>query len=121
MADLADRSLTGISRERAARAVAILSAATIMCWPAFWNRFPLIFSDTIAYATEGPLLASMLIHPQPQAHYWIKSEIFSLTLLAITSLHLGHGLTFWLWIAMNALTISWVLWLVVRSSLVRSP
>jgi hypothetical protein len=121
MADLINRSLRDISRKRAERTIAILSAAVIMCWPAFWNRFPLIFADTITYISQGSLLASMLIHPQPQVHDWIKSETFSLTLLPITSLHLHHGMALWFMIALNALTTSWVLWLAVRSLSIKSP
>jgi hypothetical protein len=32
---------------------AVLFAATLLLWPAFWNGYPLVFSDTGTYLTQA--------------------------------------------------------------------
>ena len=90
---------------RAARAgIPILLAAALLLWPALWNGYPLVFSDTGTYLSQA-------IH-----HYvgWDRPIFYSLFLFP---LHLT--LTTWPAIAAQALLASHTLHLVRRTLLPR--
>jgi hypothetical protein len=80
-------------------ALAIPLAATLLIWPALWNGWPLVFSDTADYLWiwTTPGLRSI----RPPAYGWL-----------IGPLHLGR--TLWPVIAAQALLIAWLLWLMLR-------
>jgi hypothetical protein len=82
--------------------VAIALAATLLLWPALWNGYPLVFSDT------GTYLAQAI------EHYvgWDRPVFYSLFLLP---LHMT--LTTWPAIVVQALLIAHVLHLVRRTLL----
>lgn len=79
--------------------LAILLAALLLLWPAVWNGWPLVFSDTADYlwiwTTPG------LRGIRPPAYGWL-----------IGPLHLGR--TLWPVIAAQALLTAWLLWLALR-------
>jgi hypothetical protein len=80
-------------------APAIPLAALLLLWPALWNGWPLVFSDTADYlwiwTTPG------LRGIRPPAYGWL-----------IGPLHLGR--TLWPVIAAQALLTAWLVWLVLR-------
>ncbi len=82
--------------------VAIALAATLLLWPALWNGYPLVFSDT------GTYLAQAIEHYAG----WDRPVFYSLFLLP---LHMT--LTTWPAIAVQALLIVLVLHLVRRTLL----
>ncbi|WP_439578881.1 hypothetical protein [Elioraea sp.] len=79
--------------------LAIPLAALLLLWPAVWNGWPLVFSDTADYlwiwTTPG------LRGIRPPAYGWL-----------IGPLHLGRSL--WPVIAAQALLTTWLTWLVLR-------
>jgi hypothetical protein len=80
-------------------ALAIPFAALLLLWPAAWNGWPLVFSDTADYLWiwTTPGLRSI----RPPAYGWL-----------IGPLHLGR--TLWPVIAAQALLTAWLLWLLLR-------
>jgi hypothetical protein len=87
---------------RTATVVAIALAATLLLWPALWNGYPLVFSDTGTYLSQAI------------EHYagWDRPVFYSLFLLP---LHLT--LTTWPAIAVPALLVAHVLHLLRRTLL----
>ncbi|WP_431281575.1 hypothetical protein ACQW02_19490 [Humitalea sp. 24SJ18S-53] len=82
------------------RLLAIAAGGLLLVWPALWNGFPIVFSDTGAFLhqTLGPLM----IWDKP----WIYGPL----------LHLFHErITLWLPLAAQGLLVSWLLWLTLRS------
>lgn len=80
--------------------LAILTSAALLLWPALWNGWPLIFSDTADYLwvwTQPPWFRTI----RPPAYGW-----------AIGPLHLG--VTLWPVIAAQALLTVWLIRLVLR-------
>lgn len=80
--------------------LAILASAALLLWPAFWNGWPLIFSDTADYLwvwTQPPWFKTI----RPPAYGW-----------AIAPLHLG--VTLWPVLAAQAVLTVWLLRLVLR-------
>lgn len=79
--------------------LAIPVAALLLLWPALWNGWPLVFSDTADYLWiwTTPGLHSI----RPPAYGWL-----------IGPLHLGRSL--WPVIAGQALLTAWLLWMVLR-------
>jgi len=80
-------------------AVAILGGAALLAWPALFNGYPLVFSDTggFLHQTTGPLML------------WDKPWIYG------PFLHLFHWrVTLWLPLAAQALIVSHLLWLTQR-------
>ena len=87
---------------RTGAVAAIGLAAALLLWPAFWNGYPLVFSDTGTYLSQAI------------EHYigWDRPIFYSLFLLP---LHLT--LTTWPAIAVQALLVAHVLHLVRRTLL----
>jgi hypothetical protein len=86
--------------------LAILASAMLLLWPAFWNGWPLIFSDTADYLwvwTQPPWFRTI----RPPAYGW-----------AIVPLHLGA--TLWPVIAAQALLTAWLIRLVLRRAGLKS-
>ncbi len=81
--------------------LAIPLAALLLLWPALWNGWPLVFSDTADYLWiwTTPGLRSI----RPPAYGWL-----------IGPLHLGR--TLWPVILAQALLTAWLLWLVLRQA-----
>jgi hypothetical protein len=100
------------SRGRVSHAAAILAAAITLCWPAFYNRYPLLFPDSLSYIEQGPRIARAVFLHQLSAEYGMRSLIYSLGILPF-----HWGITPWPIVALHALITAWVLWRVVRSIL----
>ncbi len=78
---------------------AIVAGGLFLLWPAFWNGYPLLFTDSGAFLhqTVGPLM----IWDKP----WIYGPL----------LHLFHWqVSLWLAVLGQGVVISWLLWLVLR-------
>jgi hypothetical protein len=100
-----------VSTGRAATRVgAILFAAVVLAWPAFYNRYPLLYPDSISYVGDGSNVARALFHQEFTDYYGFRSLIYSLGILP-----LHWHVTPWPIVAVNALLTSYVLWLLVRS------
>ena len=79
-----------------------------MCWPAFYNRYPLLYPDSIGYIEDGrPTFFALFHHSAVNA---MRSEFYS---LGIFLFHWNH--TVWPVVALQAVLTAYVLWLVVRA------
>lgn len=76
------------------------AAAFLFCWIAFFNGFPLVYSDTGTYLESGFTLETPLDRP---ITYGFLIRIFSL-----------NGLTAWTVILAQAFLLAALVWLVVR-------
>ena len=84
---------------RLAALSAILAAALLLVWPAFLNRYPILFSDTGAFLAQT--IEPLMIWDKP----WIYGPL----------LHLLHWRqTLWLPLLAQGLIVSHLLWLVQR-------
>ncbi len=100
-----------VSTGRAATRVgAILFAAVVLAWPAFYNRYPLLYPDAISYMGDGSNVARALFRQEFTDYYGFRSLIYSLGILP-----LHWHVTPWPIVAVNALLTSYVLWLLVHS------
>lgn len=81
-----------------------------MAWPAFYNGFPLWFADTLNYLQSGRPIARALFHHRMSSYYGLHSLIYSLSIFPF-----HWDITPWPIIALQCLSTSFVLWLVVRS------
>ena len=97
-------------RRAATRAGAMLLAAAVLAWPAFYNRYPLLYPDSISYLGDGSNVARALFQRDFTDYYGFRSLIYSLGILP-----LHWHVTPWPIVAFNALLTSYVLWLLVRS------
>ena len=90
----------------------VLAAACLMMWPALYNRYPLLYPDSMAYLENGPLVARALFLQLFSDDYGQRSLIYC---LGILPLHLN--VTTWPIVALNALLTAYIIWLTVRSIL----
>ena len=97
------------------RCAAILAAALMMAWPAFYNGYPLLYPDSMTYLEDGRVVARAVFLHQLSGYYGMRSFLYS---MAILPLH--QNVTPWPVVAFQALLTAWVLWLVVRSLLRRN-
>ncbi len=101
---------------KAGRAMAVAFAAALLCWPALWNGYPLLMSDSAEYIHDGSPIWGTLLQPSDLRLIETRSEIYSLVILP-----LHRNVTAWPVIAWQALLTAWTLWLVVRGMAVRRP
>jgi hypothetical protein len=95
-----------------ARVSAILLGAIFMMWPAFFNRYPLLYPDSMTYLENGSPVARAVFLHQLSDYYGMRSFIYSLGIL------LFHwNATLWPIVALQAMLTACVIWLVVRSLL----
>jgi hypothetical protein len=88
--------------------------ALLLTWPALFNRYPLLYPDSVTYVADGSPVARALFLHQFSDYYGVRSLIYSLGILP------WHCyVTLWPVVALNALLAAFVLWLVVRSTLPR--
>ena len=81
-------------------------------WPAFFNRYPLLYPDSMTYLANGSPVARALFLHQLSDYYGMRSFIYSLVILPF-----HWNTTLWPIVALQALLTAYVLWLVVRSIL----
>ena len=94
------------------RSGAVLAAAFLMTWPALYNRYPLLYPDSMSYLEDGPLVARALFLHKFSVDYGGRSFIYCLGILP-----LHWNVTPWPIVALNALLTAYVIWLAVRSIL----
>ncbi len=83
-----------------------------MLWPAFFNRYPLLYPDSMTYLANGSPVARALFLHQLSDYYGMRSFIYSLGILPF-----HWNATLWPIVALQALLTAYVIWLVVRSIL----
>jgi hypothetical protein len=93
---------------------AILLSALFLMWPAFFNRYPLLYPDSMTYLENGPPVARALFLHQLSDYYGMRSFIYSLGILPF-----HWNATLWPIVALQAMLTACVIWLVVRSLLPR--
>jgi len=107
----ADGGLSKSTKGRALRALASVAlGALIIPWPAFYNRLPLFYPDSIDYVRAGHFIARTLFLHRPMSYYGLRSSIYSLGILPFVV----RG-SAWPAVAFQCLLTSFVLWLVFRS------
>lgn len=87
------------SRDIVIRSASIAAMALVLLVPALWNGFPLIYPDTGGYL-ERPLLGTLEMG---------RSALYGAFLLTGAPLH------FWPNIAVQALIMAWLIFLVLRA------
>lgn len=90
------------------RHIAWMPAIPLLAWPAFYNRYPLLFPDSMSYLESGPRVARALFLHQYSGYYGVRSFIYA---LGIAPFHVP----LWPVIALQATLTAYILWLVVRS------
>jgi len=96
------------------RVAAVLAGALLMTWPAFFNRYPLLYPDSMTYLGDGRLVARALFLHEFSSYYGMRSFFYSLGILP------WHwNVTLWPVVVPQAILTAYVLWLVVRSILPR--
>ena len=97
--DCPDRGLQSLSYSGYRGALAVLTGAALVLWPALWNGYPIMFSDT------GGLI-EMSLEPTMG---WDKPWIYG------PFVHLFHWRTsLWAAVVGQAVLLSWVLFAVAR-------
>src|ERR1700761_9526875 len=90
--------------------VAVCAGALMLCWPAWLSGYPLLYPDSMSYIGDGrPVAAELFLH-HARTCYAMRSEIYSL----------GIFFAHWNWsawpvVVLQALIVSYVLRLTVRS------
>jgi len=97
-------------RRHAKRALAILAGALMLCWPAIYNRYPLLFPDSLSYIGDGGGVARAVFMHRFVHEYGIRSLVYA---LGIFPFHWRGNP--WPIIGLHALLTASMLWLVVRS------
>jgi hypothetical protein len=90
--------------------------ALLLVWPALFNRYPLLYPDSVTYVADGRPVARALFLHQFSDDYGVRSLIYSLGILPFHSY-----VTLWPVVALHALLAAFVLWLVVRSTVPWHP
>lgn len=88
--------------------------ALLMTWPAFFNRYPLLYPDSMTYVGDGRIVAQALLLHKLSVYYGMRSFIYSLGILPF-----HWNVTLWPVVALHALLTAYVIWLVARSILPR--
>ena len=96
------------------RSGAVLAGAFLMTWPALYNRYPLLYPDSMSYLEDGRLVARALFLHKFSADYGGRSFIYCLGILPF-----HWNVNPWPIVALNALLTAYVIWLAMRSVLPR--
>src|ERR1035437_9047068 len=92
------------------RAAAVLAGALLLCWPAVYNGFPLLYPDSMTYVGDGPNVARAVFLHSLSEYYGVRSFFYSLGILPF-----NWNVTPWPVVALKSMLVAWVVWLVVRS------
>jgi hypothetical protein len=87
-----------------------------MTWPALYNRFPLLYPDSMSYLEDGPLVARAIFLHKFSADYGGRSFIYCLGILP-----LHWNVNSWPIVGLNSLLTAYFIWLVMRSILPPRP
>src|SRR5579863_2718383 len=93
-----------------ARGLAVAVGALLTLWPALYNRYPLLYPDSMTYIADGTPVARAVFLHQLSDYYGMRSFIYSLGILP-----LHWNVTPWPVAGLHALLTAYVIWLVVRS------
>jgi hypothetical protein len=96
------------------RAASVFAGALMMTLPAIYNRYPLLYPDSMTYIADGRLVGRAVFLHKLSDYYGFRSFIYS---LGIYPFH--WSITLWPVVALQALITAFVIWLVVRSTLPR--
>ena len=96
------------------RVAAILTGAILLSWPAIYNRYPLLYPDSITYLASGRPVVRAIFLQKVSGYYGMRSLIYS---LGIFPFH--WNITPWPVVGLHSLLAAYTLWLVVRSILER--
>jgi hypothetical protein len=92
------------------QAAMVILGALLLAWPALYNRYPLLYPDSMTYLGDGRLVARALFLHQLSDYYGMRSFFYSLGILP------WHwNVTPWPIVAFQSLLTAYVLWLVIRS------
>jgi hypothetical protein len=91
-------------------AVAVFLGALLISWPTFFNRFPLLYPDSMTYIGDGRIVARAIFLHHFSDYYGMRSFFYSLVILPF-----HWNFTLWPVAALQCLLVACVLWLVVRS------
>lgn len=92
------------------RGGAVLLGALFLTWPAIYNRYPLIYPDSLTYIESGAPVANAIFLHKLSDYYGMRSMIYALGIFPF------HGyITPWPIVALNAVLTAYLIWLVVRS------
>ncbi len=97
------------------RGAAVLLATLAMMWPALYNRYPLLYPDSLTYIGDGHLVARAIFLHRLSEYYGMRSFIYSLGILPC-----HWNITLWPVVVFQSLITAWLIWLVVRSILKRN-
>jgi len=103
-------------RQRGWRGLAVAAAAAMLCWPALWNGYPLLYPDSEWYLGDGRVLMMAL---RGGGLSWYASERSELYTLVVSFLH--HETAIWPVVVVQAVLTAWVIWLTVRGLCRRRP
>ena len=93
-----------------ARGTAIFFATIVMMWPALYNRYPMLYPDSLTYIGDGSTVARAVFLHRLSDYYGMRSFIYSLGILP------WHwNITLWPVVVLQAIITAWLIWLVVRS------
>jgi hypothetical protein len=81
-----------------------------MCWPAFYNGYPLLFPDSMSYIEDGQRVARAVFFHDLSPYYGSRSFIFGMGILPF-----HWNITAWPIIGLQAALTAYVLWLVAKS------
>lgn len=91
-------------------AAAVIAGALLLSWPAIFNRFPLLYADSMTYLADGAPVARAIFLHQFSDYYGMRSLIYSLGILPF-----HWNISPWPIVALLSLLVAWVVWLVVRA------
>jgi len=97
------------------RAATLLSAALVLSWLAVYNRYPLLYPDSIGYLRNGRLAAAALFLHKFSPQYGGRSITYCLGILPF---HCNKSP--WPVVGLNAVVTAWVIWLTVASIVPRN-
>jgi hypothetical protein len=110
---LSSRNEVTRSGSSAQSAAVVAAGALLLAWPALYNRYPLLYPDSMTYLGDGRLVARALFLHQLSDYYGMRSFFYSLGILP------WHwNVTPWPIVAFQSLLTAYVVWLVVQSSMV---
>ena len=102
--------MTALRKRHRSHLLAVLAGAIALAWPAFFNRYPLLFPDSISYIAEGRPLAHSLFMHRIAGFAGMRSELYSLGIFAF-----HWNVSPWGIVALHAVLTATMLWWVIRS------
>jgi hypothetical protein len=96
------------------RSAALVLGGLFMTWPALYNRYPVLYPDSISYLAGGRLVARAIFLHRFSTNYGGRSLIYGLGILPM-----HWNISPWPVVALHALLTAYLIWLVVRSIMPR--